>query len=57
MYSLMRQPHRPTAVEYCVSCKFLSPNEESLVVAGSTQLQVYSINEVCVVRRISISIG
>ncbi|XP_065175415.1 cleavage and polyadenylation specificity factor subunit 1-like [Sycon ciliatum] len=46
MYSLMRQPHRPTAIEHCISCKFVTSSEENLVVAGTTQLQVFAIREV-----------
>eukprot|EP00058_Branchiostoma_floridae_P027043 XP_002612534.1 hypothetical protein BRAFLDRAFT_58262 [Branchiostoma floridae] len=43
MYGVYKQTHTPTTVEHSVWCNFISAQEKSLVVAGTTQLHVYRL--------------
>ncbi|CAH1269285.1 CPSF1 [Branchiostoma lanceolatum] len=43
MYGVYKQTHTPTTVEHSVWCNFISTQEKSLVVAGTTQLHVYRL--------------
>ncbi|XP_030379991.1 cleavage and polyadenylation specificity factor subunit 1 isoform X2 [Scaptodrosophila lebanonensis] len=44
MFSICKQIHSATAVEFCVSCRFFNNSEENLVVAGVNVLKVYRIS-------------
>ena len=48
MYALYKEIHPPTAVEHCVSCRFLrgSSGEHNLVTAAASYLRVYRLKKV-----------
>lgn len=49
MYALYRETHPPTAVEHCVSCRFLrgsSEEDHNLVTAAASYLRVYRLKKV-----------
>ncbi|XP_043546870.1 cleavage and polyadenylation specificity factor subunit 1 isoform X1 [Chiloscyllium plagiosum] len=43
MYAVYRQAHPPTGIEFAIYCSFFSNTERNLVVAGTSQLQVYRL--------------
>lgn len=43
MYSIYKQTHPPTGVEYCLYCHFFNKHEKSLVVAGVNHLRVFKL--------------
>ncbi|ALC41041.1 Cpsf160 [Drosophila busckii] len=43
MFSMCKQTHAATAVEFAISCRFFNNLEENLVVAGTNVLKVYRI--------------
>ncbi|NXN95197.1 CPSF1 factor, partial [Rhinopomastus cyanomelas] len=47
MYAVYKQAHPPTGLEFAIFCHFFSTSERNLVVAGTSQLQVYRLNHDC----------
>ncbi|NXI44787.1 CPSF1 factor, partial [Galbula dea] len=47
MYAVYKQAHPPTGLEFAIFCHFFSSTERNLVVAGTSQLQVYRLNHDC----------
>ncbi|XP_037944960.1 cleavage and polyadenylation specificity factor subunit 1 [Teleopsis dalmanni] len=43
MFSLCKQTHPATSVEYAISCRFFNNYEDNLVIAGANVLKVYRI--------------
>ncbi|EDV98226.1 GH22991 [Drosophila grimshawi] len=43
MFSMCKQTHAATAIEFAISCRFFNNVEENLVVAGANVLKVYRI--------------
>lgn len=43
MFSMCKQSHPATAIEFAISCRFFNNVEENLVVAGANVLKVYRI--------------
>ncbi|XP_041783632.1 cleavage and polyadenylation specificity factor subunit 1 [Anopheles merus] len=43
MFSLCKQPHEATAVEFSLTCHFFNHNEKSLVTGGANVLKVYRV--------------
>lgn len=43
MFSMCKQIHAPTTVEFAIACRFFNSVEENLVVAGANILKVYRI--------------
>ncbi|XP_060653356.1 cleavage and polyadenylation specificity factor subunit 1 [Drosophila nasuta] len=43
MFSLCKQTHAATSIEFAISCRFFNNVEENLVVAGANVLKVYRI--------------
>ena len=44
MYTFAKTVFLPTAIDYVISCNFISPNMESLVVAGANRLRIFNLN-------------
>ncbi|XP_022229286.2 cleavage and polyadenylation specificity factor subunit 1 [Drosophila obscura] len=44
MFSMCKQTHPATSVEFAISCRFFNNLEENLVVAGANMLKVYRIS-------------
>nr|XP_033788937.1 cleavage and polyadenylation specificity factor subunit 1 [Geotrypetes seraphini] len=45
MYAVYRQAHPPTGIEFSMFCNFFTNSEKNLVVAGTSQLYVYRLNQ------------
>lgn len=45
MYAIYRELHPPTGVEHCLECHFFSLRRRSLVVAATSVLRVYDLQE------------
>ncbi|KAL8181479.1 UNVERIFIED_CONTAM: Cleavage and polyadenylation specificity factor subunit 1, partial [Gekko kuhli] len=45
MYAVYKQAHPPTGLEFSMYCNFFSNSERNLVVAGTSQLYVYRLNQ------------
>ncbi|KAG2388687.1 hypothetical protein C9374_000126 [Naegleria lovaniensis] len=45
MYACFKQLHPPTAVSFCLSARFTSPNDENLIIAKNHVMEVYSVNK------------
>jgi len=43
MYSLCKQIHPPTSIEYAVSCHFFNRSFKSLVTAGKNIIRVFNL--------------
>jgi len=43
MFSMCKQTHSATAVEFSIACRFFNNLDENLVVAGANVLKVYRI--------------
>lgn len=43
MFSICKQTHGATAVEFSVTCHFFNSNEKSLVTGGANILKVYRL--------------
>lgn len=43
MFTLCRQTHPATCVEFAITCRFFNDNEENIVIAGANILKVYRI--------------
>jgi cleavage and polyadenylation specificity factor subunit 1 len=43
MYAYMKQVHPPTGIEMCEFCHFFNMRQKNLLVAGTTQLQVFNL--------------
>lgn len=59
MYALYKEVHPPTAVEHCVSCRFVrgsSGLEHNLVTAAASYLRVYRLNKVLYHRSVTATI-
>ena len=46
MYALYKELHPPTAVDHCVSCKFLNSKDLNIVTASGHVLRVYKVKKV-----------
>lgn len=47
MFSICKQTHSATGVEFAISCNFFNNVEKSLVIAGANTLKVYRIRPEC----------
>lgn len=43
MFSICKQTHPATGIEFCVTCHFFNNTEKSLITAGANVLKVFRI--------------
>ena len=46
MYALYKELHPPTAVDYCVTCRFISKDEPNVITSAGHVLRVYKLRKV-----------